>query len=84
MRQRMSRVRDETNCSSQPNQAVHKLGERSRSKWHCVTIVMCIAGAIYWNSLGGQFVFDDIRAIENNADVIQDTSLLSVFQHVKK
>ena len=31
--------------------------------------VFAIAIFLYWNSIGGEFVFDDHEAIENNPDV---------------
>ena len=51
-------------------------GSVMRTTYSCV-VVGAVAAAIYANSLGGEFVFDDHEAIENNPDVRYTESLIN-------
>lgn len=43
--------------------------------------VAALAAGVYWNSLDGQFVHDDIVAVVKNDDVTTDTPLVDVLRH---
>lgn len=45
------------------------MGESAKRVTYSCMVVGAVAAALYANSLGGEFVFDDHEAIENNPDV---------------
>ncbi|KAK3745099.1 hypothetical protein QZH41_015084, partial [Actinostola sp. cb2023] len=44
-------------------------------------IIATVSLLCYWNSCNGDFVFDDSEAIENNKDILPESSLLNLFVH---
>jgi len=47
----------------------------------CYVAVVALAAAVYWNSVDGQFVHDDVVAVVNNDDVRSDTPLADILRH---
>jgi len=43
--------------------------------------VAALAAGVYWNSVDGQFVHDDIVAVVKNDDVRPDSSLVDILRH---
>ena len=44
-------------------------------------VVAALAAGVYWNSVGGQFVHDDIVAIVKNDDIRPTTPLVDILRH---
>ena len=47
----------------------------------CYVAVAALAAGVYWNSVDGQFVHDDIVAVVKNEDVRPDTPLVDILRH---
>jgi len=43
--------------------------------------VAALAAGVYWNSVDGQFVHDDIVAVVKNDDVRPDTPVVNILRH---
>ncbi|XP_046569558.1 protein O-mannosyl-transferase TMTC4-like [Haliotis rubra] len=44
-------------------------------------LVFCLAVLCFAHSYDGEFVFDDLRAITNNRDILPDTPFTAIFSH---
>jgi len=47
----------------------------------CYLTVAALAAGVYWNSVDGQFVHDDIVAVVKNEDVIPASPLVDILRH---
>ena len=83
MRRRKQHQDEAVEVNAEANARTKRIGDYQPPTYKYAILASLLAALCYSNSLQGEFLFDDVRAIEKNKDVIEDTPVASIFQHVQ-